>query len=276
MIAKSPQILEKLDIIKRISVTDSPVLIQGENGAGKSFFARLIYLQSSRNDKPFIRLNYKELQDDFFKEAEGSTIYIDEIGELDDLWQKKILNIIQTSKTRILAATNKDIEKKITKGEFISDLYYRLNVFPLYIPPLRQRTQDISDLAVFFLHQYMKKMRNNFDGFSNDAMKAMLGYSWPGNIRELKNCVEHSCINGKKQTIMKEDLSICNGNHFFNQDGNSSLKHFTNTLKLQYIRKILIENNWNQTEAAKILDIQRTYLSRLIKELDIINISTKE
>ena len=274
MIAKSPQILEKLELIKRISVTDSPVLIQGEDGAGKSFFARQIYLQSSRKDKPFIRLNSTELQDELFKEADGNTIYIDEIAQMSLDWQEKLLNIIQKSKTRILAATNVDIEKKIAQGDFLSDLYYRLNVFPLYIPPLRQRPQDIPDLAIFFLHHYMKKTRKDFDGFSKDAMKTMLEYSWPGNIRELKNCVEHSCINGQKKIIIKEDLSISYGNNFFIQDGNFSLKHIINTFKFQYIRKILIENNWNQTETARILDIQRTYLSRLIKELDILN--TKE
>ncbi len=178
----------------------------------------------------------------------------------------------QTVNVRILAATNKDIESMVETGEFRSDLYYRLNVLPIYIPPLRQRQEDIPELARFFLSKFMKETKKQFEGFSEEALEAMLTYSWPGNIRELENSVERACVMGKDKWIQKADLFI---KPYFTaaeqESGERNLKTAVNVFKASFIRKILEENSWNQTETARILDIQRTYLSRLIKELDIIN-----
>ena len=199
--------------------------------------------------------------------------------------QSKLLRVIQekafekvgsdttiTVDVRILAATNRDIESQVEKGEFRSDLYYRLNVLPLYIPPLRQRPEDISELADFFLKMSIKKTRNHFDGFTNEAMETMLSYSWPGNVRELENCIERACVIGKGKLIEAEDLFL--KSPVTNEiSGNKSrnLKNAENIFRARFIKQVLEENSWNQTETAKALDIQRTYLSRLIKELDIIN-----
>ena len=309
LIAKSPIILEKIDIIDKVAKTDSSVLILGESGVGKEIFAEQIHLRSARNRKPFIRVNCAALPEGLleselfghvkgaftsaisnrqgrFEMADGGTIFLDEIGDLPLLLQAKLLRVIQqrtfekigsdvsqTVNVRILAATNKDIEALVEKGEFRSDLYYRLNVLPIYIPPLRQRSEDIPELANFFLSKFNKETNKQFAGFSEDALEAMLNYSWPGNIRELENSIERACVIGKGRYIEKADLFLKSSFSAVEQQENNerNLKSALNVFKSGFIRKVLEENNWNQTEAARILDIQRTYLSRLIKELDIIN-----
>ena len=308
IIANSPVIKEKLEIMGRVARTDSSVLILGESGVGKEVFAEYIHRNSPRSGKPFVRVNCAAIPEGLleselfghvkgaftsaianrhgrFELADGGTIFLDEIGELPLSLQSKLLRVIQERAfekvgsdytinvdVRILAATNRDIEKQVAKGEFRSDLYYRLNVLPLYIPPLRQRKEDIPELADFFLKKNMKKIQNSFEGFSKEALETMLSYSWPGNVRELENCIERACIIGKGKRIEADDL-------FFKSpqttempgDGNRNLKTAENIFRTRFIRQVLEENSWNQTETAKALDIQRTYLSRLIKELDIIN-----
>jgi Nif-specific regulatory protein len=307
VIAKSPVILEKLELIDRIAKTDSSVLILGESGAGKEIFAEQIHLRSLRSREPFIRVNCAALPEGLleselfghikgafthamgnrrgrFEMADGGTIFLDEIGDLPLSLQAKLLRVIQEKtfekvgsdisqrvNVRILAATNKDIDMLVEKGEFRSDLYYRLNVLPLYIPPLRQRPEDIPELAAFFLKKCARKINKQFDGFSNDAMEAMLSYSWPGNIRELENCIERACVIGKTRWIQKDVLFLKNEapSSEYEAEGNRDLKRAINIFKAHFIRKTLEENHGNQTETAKVLDIQRTYLSRLIKELHI-------
>jgi Nif-specific regulatory protein len=303
MITKSPAILEKLEIIDRAAKTDTSVLLLGESGVGKELFAERIHRQSQRSQFPFIRVNCAALPEGLleselfghvkgaftnavsnrqgrFELADGGTIFLDEIGDLPLSLQAKILRVIQERKfekvgsdititvnVRILAATNKDIEEQVKRGEFRGDLYYRLNVLPVYIPPLRQRREDIPELARFFLDGFMKETKKHFDGFSHDAIQAMLTYSWPGNVRELQNCIERACVIGKNASISQEDLFLKGGGE--GQD-DRNLKTAVNVFKTNFIRTVLEENNWNQTEASKALAIQRTYLSRLIKDLDII------
>ncbi|MDR1104837.1 MAG: sigma 54-interacting transcriptional regulator [Treponema sp.] len=305
MVAKSPIILEKIEIIDRVAKTDSSVLILGESGVGKEIFAEQIHLRSNRKNEPFVRVNCAALPEGLleselfghikgaftnaianrqgrFEMADRGTIFLDEIGDLSLSLQSKLLRVIQektfekvgsdssiTVNVRILAATNKDIDALVERGEFRSDLYYRLNVLPIYIPPLRQRPEDIPELASFFLKKFTRETKKQFEGFSNEAMKAMLSYSWPGNIRELENCVERACVIGKNKWINREDLFFKYPSGTAEQEGDRSLKTAINTFKIHFIRKVLEENNWNQTETARVLDIQRTYLSRLIKELDI-------
>jgi Nif-specific regulatory protein len=307
LIAKSPVILEKLEIIDRVAKTDSSVLILGESGVGKELFAEQIHLRSPRGKAPFVRVNCAALPEGLleselfghvkgaftnaiqdrqgrFELADGGTIFLDEIGDLPLSLQAKLLRVIQqktfekvgsdrsvTVNVRILAATNKDIETLVEKGEFRSDLYYRLNVLPIYIPPLRQRPEDIPVLADFFLQKYRAETKKQFSGFSNEAMEEMLSYSWPGNVRELQNSIERACVMGKDDRIQREDLFFNTRGDFTAHDGDGgrNLKNALNVFKVHYIQKVLEENNWNQTETAKDLDIQRTYLSRLIKDLAI-------
>lgn len=310
LIAKSPVILEKLEIIDRVAKTDSSVLILGESGVGKELFAEQIHLRSPRTGAPFVRVNCAALPENLmeselfghvkgaftgaiqsrqgrFEAAHKGTIFLDEIGEIPLSLQSKLLRVIQdktfekvgsdmsiTVNVRILAATNRDIEAMVEKGEFRSDLYYRINVLPLYIPPLRQRPEEIPELAEFFLKRYQAETKKQFDGFSADAMKFMLSYSWPGNIRELENSIERACVISKGRTIQKNDLFMRSTLELSSPavpagEGSRNLKNTLNKFKATFIEKVLEENNWNQTETAKALDIQRTYLSRLIKELSI-------
>lgn len=307
LIAKSPAILEKLEIIQRVAQTDSSVLILGESGVGKELFAERIHFLSARSANPFVRINCAALPEGLleselfghvkgaftsaiqnrpgrFEFADKGTVFLDEIGDLPLFIQAKLLRVIQektfekvgsdvsqTVDVRILAATNRDIEAMVEKGEFRSDLYYRINVLPIYIPPLRQRPEDIPELAEYFLKKYQSETKKQFNGFSGEAMEFMLSYAWPGNVRELENSIERACVIGKGNLIQKDDLFLRTASEITEpvREGSRNLKDAVNCFKVHFIQKVLEENNWNQTEAAKVLDIQRTYLSRLIKELSI-------
>jgi len=314
---------DMIKIIDRVAKTDSSVLITGESGAGKEIFAEQIHLRSSRNQAPFVRVNCAAIPEGLleselfghvkgaftsaisgrkgrFEMADGGTIFLDEIGDMPLALQAKLLRVLQEKEfekvgsdktinidTRILAATNRNIKAMTDKGEFRNDLYYRLNVVPLHVPPLRQRTEDIPALARFFMLKYMKQNKKEFSGFSHDALEAMLTYSWPGNIRELENCIERACVIASGKWIKREDL-LLNTNGYASVigkggglatatggatggtiSGDRNLKTATNVFKTNFIRRVLDENQWNQTETAKALDIQRTYLSRLMKDLNI-------
>jgi len=313
LVYESRVIGEKLRIVDRAANTDSSVLILGESGVGKELFAEQIHLRSPRCAAPFVRVNCAAIPEGLleselfghvkgaftgatgnrkgrFETANGGTVFLDEIGDLPLALQAKLLRVLQektfekvgSDKTlfadvRILTATNRDIESMVGRGEFRSDLYYRLNVLPLFIPPLRQRTEDIPKLARFFLSRFARaddgKRPEGFprgfpEGFSDDAIRAMLSYSWPGNVRELENCVERACVVAGSGWIERQDLLLATGTER-PDNGDRRLKTALNVFKADFIRKVLDENGWNQTETAKALDIQRTYLSRLIKELGI-------
>jgi Nif-specific regulatory protein len=309
IVTKSPAILDILEIIDRAAKTDASVLLLGESGVGKELFAEQVHLRSQRRNAPFIRVNCAALPEGLleselfghvkgaftnaisnrqgrFEAADTGSIFLDEIGDLPLSLQAKILRVIQERKfekvgsdvtvtvnVRIVAATNKDLEEQVKNGQFREDLYYRLNVLPIYIPPLRQRPEDITELANYFLGNFMRETKKQFAGFSQDALDTLLAYSWPGNIRELQNCIERACVIGRNKWIEREDLLLKNMGPSFmtgEKEGNDrNLKNAINAFKLNFIRKVLEENEWNQTEASKALAIQRTYLSRLIKELKI-------
>jgi len=314
IITKSPVILEKLEIIDKVAKTDSSVLLLGESGVGKELFAEQIHLRSKRRGNPFVRVNCAAIPEGLleselfghvkgaftsavatrkgrFENADNGTIFLDEIGDLPLSLQAKILRVIQERKfekvgsdttvkinVRIIAATNKDIEKLAQNGSFRQDLYYRLNVFPVFIPPLRERPEDVIELADFFLKNFMQETKKQFNGFTKDAVDAMLSYQWPGNVRELQNCVERACVMGKNSFITAQDIFLKTGaqikadklsdNDVFKTPVRD-LKAAISAFKSGFILKVLEENNWNQTETARALAIQRTYLSRLIKELQI-------
>ncbi|WP_162991018.1 sigma-54-dependent Fis family transcriptional regulator [Biomaibacter acetigenes] len=226
------------DLAKEIANSVSTVLLLGETGTGKELFARAIHCSSSRHNKPFIAINCGAIPDTLleselfgyedgtftggrhggkpgkFEMANGGTIFLDEIGDLPLYLQVKLLRVIQekeierlgSSKTlpinvRIIAATHKNLEKMVRQGEFREDLYYRLNVIPIYIPPLRERADDIPLLIEHMIKKYSNLLSKNITGISDKAMKALMNYEWPGNIRELENCIEYA-INIEKDTVI--------------------------------------------------------------------------
>ena len=311
-IAKSSVITDLIDVVNQVAKTNSSVLILGESGVGKELFAEQIHLKSSRAKKPFVRVNCAALspllleselfghvkgaftdaisnRKGRFEMADGGTIFLDEIGELPLDLQVKLLRVIQsknfervgssetiTVDVRIVAATNRDIEKMVQEGSFRSDLYYRLNVLPIYVPPLRQRREDIEPLAMFFLRKFSVETKKHFINFSQQALEALYSYFWPGNVRELENTIERACVLGTPPTINVSDLRLntkksTEDNYVSNveEDEDKTLKTAINKFKKSYVTKILEQTSWNQTEAGKILGIQRTYVSRLINELGI-------
>ena len=311
-VAADTSILDLFEVIEQVAGTNSSVLILGESGVGKELVAERIHLKSPRCSKPFVRVNCAALSEQLleselfghvrgaftdavsdstgrFESANGGTIFLDEIGELPYNLQAKLLRVIQTrsfekvgsSKTitadvRIIAATNRDLEAMIKQGTFRSDLFFRLNVLPITVPPLRRRQGDIEPLADFFRKKFSVETKKNFTGFSEEAVRLLHTYSWPGNIRELENSIERACVLGTPPLIEAANLRInsaelAEGVPFFTNGGGkpASLKDALFRFKKEYVTNVLEQTGWNQTEAAKLLDVQRTYVSRLMHELSI-------
>lgn len=218
-----------------------------------------------------------------FELADGGSIFLDEIGDVPVNLQTKLLRVIENKvfekvgasesisvDVRIIAATNKNLENAIEEGSFRKDLYYRLNVLPLEIPPLRNRTQDIPELADFFLKRANRDIKKQIEGFTDEAMEALLTYSWPGNVRELQNAVERSAVLCNDKYIDVDDLFLPTGSDGeIDKFSGKSLKESINLFKKHFIKTTLDRYDWKQKETSEALGIQRTYLSRLIKELNI-------
>ncbi|MFP4618533.1 MAG: sigma 54-interacting transcriptional regulator [Spirochaetaceae bacterium] len=306
LIGSSSIIAEKLEVVSRLAATDSSVLITGESGSGKELFAEQIHLRSNRSEGPFIRVNCAALPPDLleselfghvkgaftdayrdrigrFEQADGGTIFLDEIGDIPVELQAKLLRVLQNRSfekvgsgetsfvdVRILAATNKDMEEEVDQGRFREDLYYRLNVLPFFAPPLRERREDIPELAEYFLKRVCREMNKRVSGFTAEAMDLLRNYKWPGNVRELENVIERAVVLTSESYIQGEDLLLKNresDNESFYTD--KPLKEAINDFKKTYVHRVLVKHNWNRTEAAQHLDIQRTYLSKLVKELGL-------
>ncbi len=305
-VGESRQIKEKLGIAWKAAETDSSVLLLGESGVGKELFAEQIHLNSPRKNGPFIRVNCAALPEGLleselfghvkgaftdavtdrrgrFELADGGTIFLDEVADMPLPIQAKLLRVIQqrtfervgaseptTVNVRIVAATNRELEKEVSQGRFRSDLYYRLNVLPITIPPLRERKEDIPILAEFFLKKHSSETKKQLRGFTDDAVEALLGYAWPGNVRELENAVERAVVFSRDELVSAESLTLASTSVLADESyARKTLKEALNIFKKHFITKALESNGWHQTRTAKALDIQRSYLSKLIRELDI-------
>jgi Nif-specific regulatory protein len=299
---------EKLEMADQVAQTNTTALLLGESGTGKELFAEYIHYKSQRSAKPLIKVNCAAIPDTLietelfghvkgaftdavtdkmgkFELANGGTIFLDEVGELSYTVQSKLLRVLQdhivqrvggtTAKKvdiRLVAATNKNLYEEVRENRFREDLFFRLNVFPIYIPPLRERKEDIQPLAESFLDKYNRELKKNINGFSSEALQTLRGYYWPGNVRELQNVIERSVVLCKNDIIARKDLYL--GNENISVKGVDSepvmpLKQAVNNFKKSYITRVLENTGWKQTRASDILKIQRTYLSRLINELNI-------
>ncbi len=244
IVASSPAMHEILDMVERVAPTDAAVLIQGESGTGKELIARAIHQNSNRKNEAFIPINCGALPENLleselfghmkgaftgahqnkkglFEEADGGTLFLDEIGEMSPATQVKLLRVLQDQEVRrvgantgvkvdvrIVAATNQNLQSNIESGEFREDLYYRLQVIVLHLPPLRERSEEVLPLAAHYLQSYAQKFRKPISGFSKEAEKALQEYSWPGNIRELINAIERAAILCRSEVVQPEDLGL--------------------------------------------------------------------
>ncbi len=312
ILGESPLIKRLLEDINKIAPTDSWVLITGENGTGKELVAKLIHKKSKRKDKPFVDVNCAAIPEELieselfghekgsftgaieqkkgkFDLANGGTLFLDEIGDMSLRTQAKILRILQEQKfervggtevihvnVRVIAATNKNLEEEIKKGNFREDLYYRLNVVPIYVPPLRQRKEDIPILAKYFLNKFSYEKDGKSRVLTDSAIKVLKDYHWPGNVRELKNLMERIVILVEKEEITDKDILQYispKGNEFL--EINSLVKKYSNLNEaVKFFEKIFIENkikenNGNITKTAEAIGMTRRNLYRKIKNLGI-------
>lgn len=292
IVGKSERMQEIYELISDISHTDSTVLIQGESGTGKELIARAIHYHSPRKNKPFIVANCSAYSQNLleselfghekgaftgairrktgrFELAHGGTIFLDEIGEVSPPTQIFLLRVLQDHRfervggeetlevdVRVIAATNKNLMEEMKKGNFREDLYYRLNVIPIFIPPLRERKGDISFLASHFLEKFSREKGKKVVDFSPEVMGIFLAHSWPGNVRELENVIEHAVILAKKDEISPKDLPYYLLQKSLQAEELVTLHDFEKDL----ILKTLKETNWNKHQAAQKLKINRSTL----------------
>jgi len=293
IVGKNHKMQAIYDLIENISQSDSTVLIQGESGTGKELIARAIHLLGPRKERPFVVANCSAYAQSLleselfghekgaftgairrkkgrFELADGGTIFLDEIGEIPPSTQLLLLRVLQEKKfervrgedtikvdVRVIAATNRNLNQEMTSGRFREDLFYRLNVIPIMVLPLRERKDDIPLLAKHFLEIYCNANRKQIEGFSEEVMQIFLDYDWPGNVRELQNVVEHGVILAKGEVITQIDLPHSLIESFPHTPTDiSSLKDTEKSL----ILKVLKETRWNKYQAAKKLGITRSTL----------------
>jgi Nif-specific regulatory protein len=305
LVGESRQIHQVEAFISRVAQSDSTVLIRGESGTGKEVVARAIHQSSPRHECPFIAINCAAipealLESELFGHEKGAftgavgmrkgkleaaadgTLFFDEIGELAPAMQAKLLRVLQQRefdrvggthsvafKARVLAATNKNLEQAIKAGEFRQDLYYRLNVVSVTVPPLREHRDDIPLLALYFASKYAEKSNRPFRGISREARALLIGYSWPGNVRELENAIEHAIVLGLTEEILPEDLPICMIEEQSANVAGSRYHDVLNRAKKELILSALHETGGNFPEASRLLDIHPKYLHRLVRNLNL-------
>lgn len=300
LIGRSPQMRRVYEMIDRVAPTNATVLIQGESGTGKELVARAIHYRSPRKDKPFVKVNCAALPEDLleselfghergaftgavskregrFELADRGTLLLDEISETSPAFQAKLLRVLQEqefervggSKTikvdvRVIATTNKDLKQAIREGKFREDLYYRLNVLPIYLPPLRERKEDIPLLVQHFLEKYSRQNGLRIKSLSKKCLDMMMQYEWPGNVRELENVIERAVVMSEGETIFPENISLSSP---VQKMGLSFPEEITlEEMEKRLILHTLQRTGGNRTEAAKILGISvRTVRNKLKK-----------
>jgi two-component system, NtrC family, response regulator AtoC len=335
VIGVSRKITELMKFVHKVAASEaSTILIQGESGTGKDLIAKAIHYQSSRKDKPFVAINCsaipetlmeaelfghekgaftdaKAMKKGLFEVADGGTLFLDEIGELSALLQAKLLRVLEDQvirrvggvrdmqvDVRVIAASNRDLERAVREGHFRQDLYYRLAIISIFLPPLRERKEDIAALVEFFLDHYNRKFRKSVRGLTEETRQLLTNYDWPGNVRELKNALERAMILEEGTLLKPDDLpfSVASGRSGTSASGVSTIEasnsHATMTAEgarkrglpplsipeggtsLEEVEHALVEmalrqSNGNQIRAAKLLDISRDALRYKMKKFGL-------
>ena len=310
IIGKGPKMQEVFNAIKKVADVKSTVLLTGESGTGKELVARAIHYNSNRKDEPFIAVNCGAIPENLieselfghvkgaftdavktrkglFEEADGGTLFLDEIGELPLALQVKLLRVLQEGEiarvgsatiikvdVRIITATTRDLAEEVKEGRFRDDLFYRLNVFSLKLPPLRERTEDIPMLVDHFIGKYREKLDINIKGVDRDALELAINFSWPGNVRELENAIERAIVMSEGDKIALNDLPSelregGGGQIIPFQEESLSIKKNSKSLEECLIRKALEETGGNRTKAAKLLEISHRALIYKIKDYNL-------
>ncbi len=305
IVYKSQVMRNLISLSDRIAKSDAGIiLLQGETGVGKDLLAKVIHYESSRRDKPFIEITCTALpitlleselfghekgaftdararKEGLFELADGGTIFLNEIGHVEIPFQVKILSVLEHKSfrriggkneinvdVRVIAATNIDLKTQVSEGKFREDLYYRLNVLPILIPPLRERKEDIMLLAHYFVEQYSKDFRKNIEGFSEDAKEYLVNYNWPGNVRELKNAIERAVILTNEKIIEPDLLSLEIRGHKIDDVTYKIPKEGISLeeIEKQLIKQALDMTGWNQSVASQILNMGRGALQYRMKK----------
>ena len=297
LISKNHQMLEIFELARTVARSGSTVLIQGESGTGKELLSRAIHMESPRRDSPFLSVSCAALtetllESELFGHEKGAftgadtvrtgkielagdgTLFLDEIGDIGLKLQMDLLRVIEQRefrrvggselipiRSRIIAATNRDLQKAIAEGRFREDLYYRLNVISIHIPPLRERKEDIPLLVDHFLDTFNIEMGKSIEGVSKSAICLLMDFDWPGNARELRNVIERAMVVTKGKVIVETDLLLPSRNENEGAGGKS-----LEDMEREHIRRILLENQWNIIRSARMLGIDRVTLYNKIKK----------
>jgi two-component system, NtrC family, response regulator AtoC len=319
-----------MNFVKKVASCEaSTILIQGESGTGKDLIAKTIHYESSRSEKPFVAINCsaipetlmeaelfghekgaftdaKQMKKGLFEAADGGTLFLDEIGELTPLLQAKLLRVLEDQvirrvgglrdnqvDVRVIAASNRDLEKAVREGQFRQDLYYRLAIIAIFIPPLRDRKEDILPLVDFFIDRYNRRFRKSIRGITDETRHLILGHNWPGNVRELKNTIERGMILEEEAFLRSiylpfsvgesggrtlfERTSPADGGRMlpngralprlYIPDGGTSLEELEHSM----VELAMSQSNGNQTNAAKLLDISRDALRYKLKKFSMVH-----
>jgi len=309
LVGKSPAIQKIKEKIKIVAPTDGRVLIYGENGTGKELIARLIHQYSPRKNNRFVEINTAAIPDElieseffgYVKEdlnhtlidrkgklllADAGTLFLDNISEMSLKAQTELLRFIKRKRfqplgtnesiaidTRIIATSNKPLQELIAKGKFSEELFFKLNVIPLAVPPLRERKEDIPGLINYFLKYFCLESRKKQKKMNAEAMMAFLNYSWPGNVSELANVIERFVIMVSEVEIKASHIPLLveprESQHLSELDDNRTLKQARKIFEKEYIHNTLKKNNWNLSQTATDLNIDKSYLNKKIKALGI-------
>jgi DNA-binding NtrC family response regulator len=308
IIGKSEKMQKMYELVAHVCDLSANVLITGESGTGKEMVARAIHFNSARSNGPFIALNcaavpetlleselfgylrgaFTDARKDrrgLFQEADGGVLFLDEISEIPLNLQAKLLRVLEDKEvrplggnqaekvdTRVVSACNRNLEGLVTEGRFRQDLYYRLNVIRIDLPPLRERAEDIPVLVEHFIQKFIHQAKRRLDGIDQDALAVLLNYRWPGNVRELEHTIERAVLLGKENKIGMKDLppQLAVPTDGMPPIAEAASKAYTlRDLEREYIVQVLENTNGNKSEAAKILGVDRTTLYRKLEEYKV-------